>query len=93
MSNNVGYIVDDAKALVHSRVGLNFELFLPHSALLFDGNSIVEAEGLTWTLADSDLELTKERITFDCEATILTELSLFSVETRYKPWVSNVFKS
>ena len=48
--------------------GTSFELHLPRSALLFDGHSIVEAEQLTWTLADANAELEQERLSFDCQA-------------------------
>ena len=40
-----------------------FNLNVPRCALLFDGHSIIEAEGLTWILASEDQQLSHERIT------------------------------
>lgn len=57
--------------------GSTFELILPHSALLFDGHPIVEAEGLIWKLMDSDPELTNERLTFDLEVVYSFDVCLF----------------
>ena len=53
--------------MVNGHPRTTFELNLPRCALLFDGHSIIEAEGLNWKLADNDLDLKQERITFDCE--------------------------
>ena len=52
--------------MVNGHPRTTFELNLPRCALLFDGHSIIEAEGLNWKLADNDLDLKQERITFDC---------------------------
>jgi pyrroloquinoline quinone (PQQ) biosynthesis protein C len=46
--------------------GGQFELSVPQCAFLFDGNSILEAHGLVWTLADqSNDQIAQERATFD----------------------------
>ena len=47
-----------------------FNLSVPRCALLFDGHSIIDAEGLTWILASEDEELSDERITFKLQVTL-----------------------
>ena len=62
--------------MVNGHPRTTFELNLPRCALLFDGHSIIEAEGLNWKLADNDLDLKQERITFDCEVIFFFNLIL-----------------
>ena len=69
--------------MVNGHPRTTFELNLPRCALLFDGHSIIEAEGLNWKLADNDLDLKQERITFDCEV-IFFFLSDFVVKMYFK---------
>ena len=46
--------------------GGQFELSVPQCAFLFDGNSILEAHGLVWTLVDrSNYQFAQEMATFD----------------------------
>ena len=46
--------------------GGQFELSVPQCAFLFDGYSILEAQGLVWTLADqSNGQIAQEMTTFD----------------------------
>lgn len=52
--------------------GTTFELILPQAALVLDGHSIVEAEGLNWKYVDSDADLEQERIAFGLEVFIVT---------------------
>ena len=57
-----------ASAAVGERGGDDtFNLNVPRCALLFDGHSIVDAEGLAWILAGQDQQLSRERITFDLQ--------------------------
>ena len=63
--------------MVNGHPRTTFELNLPRCALLFDGHSIIDAEGLNWKLTDNDLDLKQERISFDCEVTLLVKLILF----------------
>jgi hypothetical protein len=73
--------VDDSRAMVNGHPRTSFELNLSRCALLFDGNSIIEAEGLNWKLADNDLDLKQERISFDCEVTIFVKCDFSFVKT------------
>lgn len=67
----LNYLTDDSRAVVNGHPRTTFELNLPRCALLFDGHSIIEAEGLNWKLADNDLDLKQERLSFDCQVTKL----------------------
>ena len=71
--------VDDSRAMVNGHPRTSFELNLPRCALLFDGHSIIEAEGLNWKLADNDLDLKQERISFGCEVLISVKTDIFFV--------------
>jgi hypothetical protein len=71
--------VDDSRAIVNGHPRTSFELNLPRCALLFDGHSIIEAEGLNWKLADNDLDLKQERISFGCEVLISVKTDIFFV--------------
>ncbi len=66
--------VDDSRAMVNGHPRTSFKLNLPRCTLLFDGHSIIEAEGLNWKLADNDLDLKQERISFGCEVLISVKL-------------------
>ncbi len=72
--------IDDSRAIVNGHPGRSFELNFPRCALLFDGHSIIEADGLNWKLADNDADLKQERLSFDCEV-----IDDFSVKNKKKP--------
>lgn len=61
------YVTEDSRAVINAHPGISFELNLPRSSLLFDGHPIIEAEGLSWKLADHDIDLKRERSTFDLQ--------------------------
>ncbi|KAK4026287.1 hypothetical protein OUZ56_015296 [Daphnia magna] len=77
-AHTIQFQADDSRAVVNGHPRTTFELNLPRCALLFDGHSIIEAEGLNWKLADNDLDLKQERLSFDCQA-ITNKCGLVSV--------------
>ena len=67
---NVSIIsTDDSRAVL--KAGL-FNLNFPRCALLFDGHCIIDAERLTFTLADDSADLSKERLTFGLQVILFS---------------------